>query len=697
MYKYFIYHTDLKQPKEIEMPVGWDALGKTLARDRKYHGIFLNYTTKLQFIKGGKNLIESLYQTYGVEAVIILIILRRDSESRYYLKDYEGRLNLTTRKLSRLYFECNVENTGFLQQFYNTQQIKYAVSDTGVQTINMPSIVLQEKLLGTTKGNLGEVTGVVTGHGLSYRGSNALNYVIFTPSDYDVDEFGEHFDYPYQVSTTDPTVSRLYFIKAKRKSTITDFSGHLYISSDPGIGTTHTLKWYLKYGTQKNGYTTVQLGGTLVSGGGDLAITGEFIFSVSSFDVAKNDEIYFYGVHTYPDATDTDDGSLYTTTSSLTNHYSTLSITARTLDDDSDAKIIPVFEFANNLIGKMTGKSNRLKSDFYGRTENGYSEDGAGSLRGITNGGQIKQKDISLNPIYGQFDQAFKTLKAIDNIGIGLETVNGVEYIRIEHFSFFYKKVELFKLNNILDIESTPITGDYSNSLETGYEKYDYSKLSSLDEFNTKRQFGLPITQIQNLLSYLSPYIGSGYTIELVRRDRINAATTKDQQADSNNFIIQLRRDGSDLIVDRDEDFTAITNVIAGATMYNFKLSPERMARAHGSELRSFLEKQKAQSIIQTFSEGNSQMTSQLATESAAVAENADIPIDSLDRPIFLSEQFAFKAKLTRPQLLTLFANPYGYISFSKTDRDYKRMYVLEAARNPNDNSVKFKGIQANI
>lgn len=690
MYKFYLYHPDLQKPTLIKTPVGWDSNTKTRNRDLNYHGVFINFTEQLQFIKDGKQIIHKLYEQYGIEAVIILTIFKLNKVSHKFELDYKGRLNLSTFKVNQTVATCNVENTGFLQQFYNQQQIKYAVSDSGVQTINLPSISLQKKLVGSHKNDDAAYED------LDYVGSDTPNYIIITPTLVDVDEITDRFDYPVQVSTTDPVVSRLYFIKITEKANVS-LSGHIYVKSEPQTTSDHTLKWFVKYGSVSGGFTTIQLGATVVNTGISF-VTADFDYSGVTFSVNKNDEIYFYGVHTYPSAFGSSIGFIRTKDDITPFHYLSIQIVADTLDADSDSEIIPVFEFLDNLIGKMTGQPNRLKSNFYGRTENGYSEDGAGSLRGITNGGLIKQQDITLKPIYAQFDQVFKSLKAIDNIGVGYQIINGVEYILIEPAEFFYQRTELFKLENVLDIEKSPIAGDYHNAAEFGYSKSDYSKLSSLDEFNTKRQFSTPITQVQSTLSYMSDLIASGYTIELVRRDRINTGTTKDQQADTDNFIIQLRRDGSDLIVDRDEDFTSITNLTAGGTMYNLKLSPERMVKTHGSELRSFLEKQKDQTVIQTSSVGNSQMTTQLATETTPVVENANILISDLARPVYLAEQYKFPVKLTAEQLAAMDANPYGYISFRKSvSNPYSHMYIMIAQAKGSDGSIDFVGRRANI
>jgi hypothetical protein len=159
-----------------------------------------------------------------------------------------------------------------------------------------------------------------------------------------------------------------------------------------------------------------------------------------------------------------------------------------------------------------------------------------------------------------------------------------------------------------------------------------------------------------------------------------------------------LRGAEGSFTVDLNQDFANVANVISPSTIYNLKLAPGRMARNHGNEVRAITEKMKDTAFMKfSYSEGNSSLVTKLTGEASSVSENIDVPIKNLNRPQVLGEVYSFKGKLTRQQLLTLFSNPYGYISFSESDRNYSHMYVLEASRNPVDNTVNFKGIAANI
>jgi hypothetical protein len=134
-YRFYLYHPELKQPKRITDPIGWDSSLKTIERDPNWHGVFFKYTPKLQFIKDGKAIIQSLYEQYGFEAEIELFIYKRSTARKFEI-DYRGRLNLTpgSLRIQKVYLTCNVDQTGFTQKLKNRQDVK----------VNLQSLLTQD-------------------------------------------------------------------------------------------------------------------------------------------------------------------------------------------------------------------------------------------------------------------------------------------------------------------------------------------------------------------------------------------------------------------------------------------------------------------------------------------------------------------------------------------------------------------------
>jgi hypothetical protein len=643
--------------------------------------------------------------------------MKRDAVTRRWLKDFEGRLNLTSLHVSRLYAECNVENTGFLQKFLNRQDVKVDLTKNtsqGGQSISVPTplnITLKGQVLrkvSLTK-SIFEPQSVGDTLSASMTGPIGTGVYYLLPNDNEMlsDELSLRItDIPAQIDVTDPSDNLIYYMKVSEAGTYlmnVDFycllqfgnpftdtaSGKLEVVIKTGQGGTYTTQVGAAYNFTTVTNLTFFDSSSLGSG------LPPYIHGYS-IDLKAGDQIYIYGKLTI---TSGFSGALVFKSfyGDSTKWFSaSISIQGDTITKDSPADVYLIHELANQVLSSICDKDNVLKSNFYGRPALGYASYGDGSKRAITNGYKIRGNNSK--PVSNAFKDLFAALKAIDNIGIGYEQDSiGNEFIRIEPMDYFYQKNEILRLDNVLDINRTLASEDFFNLIEVGYAKYDFNKLSHLDEFNTKRQFTLPITQISRTLSYLSPFIASGYTIELVRRDR-DLNLSRDNQADNDLYIIQLTGTEGSFSIDLNTDFTIATGVISPTTIYNKKLSPARMLRNHGNEIRSITEKMKDTGMLKfSYSEGNSGMSTQLSTETSPVVENADVAIKDLNKPQFLSDIYSFKAKLTRQQLLDLFANPYGYISFSHTTTDHMQMYILDATRNSNDNSLNFKGIAANI
>lgn len=76
-------------------PKGWDKTEILTKRDQKYHGIFREFSVKLEFYSGaGKEYIDEIYQTQGIDAEVTLLIEIECNGT--YETLYSGKLNLET-------------------------------------------------------------------------------------------------------------------------------------------------------------------------------------------------------------------------------------------------------------------------------------------------------------------------------------------------------------------------------------------------------------------------------------------------------------------------------------------------------------------------------------------------------------------------------------------------------------------------
>jgi hypothetical protein len=156
--------------------------------------------------------------------------------------------------------------------------------------------------------------------------------------------------------------------------------------------------------------------------------------------------------------------------------------------------------------------------------------DGCGAYKVITSGGLLRNVTKSL---YISFDELFDGLTAIDNIGVGYSDLEP-DALRVEAYEYFYKDDVLFEIN-VDEIKSKMkrriVSENYFKRVICGYSD-DYVKeyVSSIDEFNTPREYSLPVKNAEAELMRRCNLIASGYTIEYCRRHAYTQATEYDEK-----------------------------------------------------------------------------------------------------------------------------------------------------------------------
>lgn len=706
MYRFYIYHADLKQPVRLQYdPEGWNEQGKTRKRDMTWHGVFFEYTQKLRFVKDGRNLVAYFYETYGVEAELVLIVQKFSRAQRTFKTYYTGRFNLTSLKITTLYAECNIEQTGFLQKFKNRQDIKVNLSSLVTQSgkaieanaSETEEIELHSKVL--VKNFQTDFTPNQTQLAINL---NANRFLQISLEPTELNEIIDFFDYPNQVTDANPVDDKKYNWKIRESGSYTfNINLHQRVYAFTLFGAPPTvneediqnLEWFFVYG-KPGAYVTISMGQW--SHNGADPIVGLIVEPTYSATINLNaeDEVYLYA-----DVRVSSDLSGVAPLNVTRFENFNVSITANTTVPATNAPVVLLHEAFARVVESITDEPDSFRSEYYGRTDSeptAYDADGLGSLRGLINGSLIRGFPLVNKPVIISFKDLFEMGRAIDGIGVGITTTGLKQRVHVGPLTDFYKPQRVLQFAFVKDIEKEVATQFLYNELEAGYDRWNNERLNNLDEFNTKSEFALPLTQVRNRLSLRSPVIASGYTIEFVRRDRYIDGTTKDNDRDNDNFIIQLRRDDGSYVTDKDEDFAELNNLISPETVYNAKLSVMRNIRRNGRYIRSGLQHQEEAYIKRTYGEGNTTFSSRLSSEAAAINEN-QVQVKDLDRPLWLPELYTFKVKPTEAQNDALDADPYGLIEFSVSDKDFKKGYLVETVPDDESDLTTFKVLKANL
>lgn len=699
-YRYYLYHRDAAKWTRIKDPIGWNSLGKTIARDKDWHGIFFSYTPKLQFIKDGKSFIKYFFEKYGIEQDILVKIEKRNPRTRKFEQDYLGRLNLTTYKVGTITAECNIEaNVQMLQKLKNKQDVKVDLArlvdqaGNAIEPFSNESydVEFHSKVLNKIYEGRLEVGGsydVTVGNGKYFQ----------IDQDTVTSEIDNKYNYPIAENANRP--AELFAFQENIVSCTIDWKLMCFSASALPVG------W--KFQIQKNNDTPVDF--TLVKtcagfSGGSYAF---FRYTSSSLTFNIGDRVFIYGYNGSGSSVTlklmSTDAIILTTIGCDfdSDQVTGASLNANTTMEAVTRPVILWHEAWTRVLQSLTGIADPLRSTIYGRTDSevhDYADDGEHSLIGVINGHGLRDNS---KPFYVTFKDLVEASRAMHGAGIGIENIDGTERVRVEDLPFFYQAKRMMRLDYVKDIEKEVIAENYATEIENGTDKWTNNKFTNNDEFNGVRTWGLPITQVSAKMQLKNPYITSGSLLETVKRLKVDPS--RDTDNDYDNFVVQLRRDGGDFIPDKDDDFGSVTGILSPETAYNLKLSPKRCLLRNGRAIRSFLEKQSTDFVRFNSGDGNTGMVSQLTTEATPLTENADIRISDLDRPLFLPELYSFRAKLTLDQLQALQTtdpdaaqNVWQFIEFSDNNKDYKRGYLMQANPKPDSNEVELKLIKANI
>ena len=712
-------------------PKGWDKTELLFKRHSKYHGLFLDFSVKLEFYCGaGKEFIDDVYQNQGIDAEITILIEVDCNGSGSYETLYNGQIDLKS-------WESN-GNIGTRDSFTTVTIIEIGIAETVVKRI-------KEKI------NLSE---------LETLDGTALT--AFTFGSYDLNLHSKTIrlrSLMTGVSITDATsfigftTPRDLFIEIPLTSTTYDEVGvsvvtapHGYDSSagavEPIFTAVSTTSLTVDYNlifdftetnnsneriftlrvAYKNGTTFAAATETILASYGPLTdveddaiiqainLTGSFSPTVSA-----GSKLWVYlkldDYDTVPSGTTTSTGY------SITVNTLTVELSKDTTTTATTCKAFAIHEAGARIAQSITNQLDAFRSDFFGRKNsqpNTYSSNGCGSFTALTNGFQIRKFPITDRPIYMSLDDYFEGLNAIYNLGLGIEVGGSGYVIRIEPKEYFYSTNVLMRVGNIPDMKVVNGEEYYFNSLKIGYDKWQTENINGTEEFNSKREYSTLLKKIDKEIMAVSKFIAGGYALEVARRQLYNSSyATIDYKYDNENFIICLNRsvDGSGnpntlTTAEKNENYTTISNVLVPSTSYNLRISPSRNALRWNSVLSPGLIKKPGTSLKMTYKEGNALMESRFTADTCEgnynnelFTENQDIQWDGANTqnlPIWIPEIYEFDYPLSFTDYKNIKANPTYCLEISRTTSDYIKAYIIDIRYKPVIGMATFKLLRAN-
>ena len=707
-YKFFLNDT------EVTNPLNWESLTVNIKRSDIFYGTIRSFSQDLEFIQDGYEILRDAYANGGISAVISVLVQVWDPADYQFKDFFKGRINLDNYEEG--YSEegvpsikTNIEEDLFDRQWLSGIDISVPLlGDTDREGGVLPP--LANPIYGPD--NEYDLDTHSFGIFRAYRAEvnrNSFNQAPFLGKKFQEDEnhsfwvtigfddiavrtLSDVFTYGTVISESDPLALNKYVLNAQEPGVFDiaiDLVCTIRMDVDGNNDIIDKAQAIINLTKNESVIDTV----TIPEPPGNTSKTFNINYSVNrpSEVFAIEDKLYFYIELQYEFNAGFLDGRTVVERFEIDITSASISIEGIT---DTGNTFVPG-QFAGDsferILNYLTAQQGRVKSDFF--------TFGAGRLDFLTNGralrGFPREEDpsgIGGRDLFATFKDLFDTLDTIYSLGAGTELDPLTEEIilRIEERSYFYDNtVTVLDLGSEIKNYSLKAASDfYYDQIQIGFSRWEAKELgtTSLDEFNSKREYATQVSTKKNPYQRFSPYIGSGYIIEEKRRQLFSRIGEEQFDFDEDNFLIRTIEDGLGGFQSEEGGLSDTSGIINPGTVYNWRYSPARAVRNHlnfigASAFRG--------SAFWPFNGGEGNYTAVLN----GLSEEANI----LNFPdtIFTPEEIRLRAPLTFTQYSEILVNPRGLFTWiSPITGEEESGYLEEVNYNPSEYEADFRFIR---
>jgi hypothetical protein len=704
----------------IDEPEGWNSDEKELARNEQYFGIVSRFSNSSKFVGSGKEFIQLVYDIEGINAEIQLKREERHPQTDIWTLSYSGYLDLSTWETEGNKISIKF-NSGGLEQALKSRESEQVEIDRETSIDGKPIPVLNpitvnlegRKVFLKTKYGFSTIENTVE----LYRQTNgqtrgqsvpiplvletkshevAQSPLVSTRVDEDswdrsgAGELGLLF---FAVSDRDRTfrlkLDLSFYAKVLENDDINFFTFLVRLAKFQGASdylfkSNQVLFQTDDYGKINNKTITISIDQNIT------VLAGE---SLGLIVDQNHDGRNGYSSHLRIN---------------LSNIQANLILEENSFFEPSQTKAILAHEFMDQLVTINTNKQKAFYSEFLGRKDLGYTNDGAGAFMGITHGFWVRQFDKYpipsevpkvenlFKPLTTNIRDAIQSLNAIWNVGIGIERIGYKEIVRMEEKSYFFNNNVTIRLpNQVKNVKRSVAAQYYYSSLEFGSEKGgDYEEANGLDEYNTKSTYTTVINRIKETYSMISKYRFDSYGLEFARRKPKFLDDTADTKYDSDVFVLDLKKGTSNTYDQRkwQDDFSKEpTGVFDPSSATNLRFSPFNCLLRHSWWFAGGFQKYITDYVRYGSSVANSQLKTKLIGKNE-YAENGTIINSELSKARFFPEWIEFEhivdfeiAKQlegTSDILGKKIPNFYGLIEFTNERNETEKGFLFSVKPN---------------
>lgn len=364
----------------------------------------------------------------------------------------------------------------------------------------------------------------------------------------------------------------------------------------------------------------------------------------------------------------------------------------KTAYQDTDAQGYLIHDVIFGVLQRLGLGDTPFHSEFLGSTltnSRAYASNGCGWMYSVLKGLQIRQYDLTEKPFFVSFNQIWKGINPLLNLGLGYEIINGINTITIEEKEEFFDETCIISFDNVRDIESSYDKEHFFKKIRTGFGKWESESTSGIDDTQTKHAYATRFIKTGEELNLESDFIAASLAIEKTRRSK--KKKTQDYKFDNDIFIIALNETplGADNYTpELDENFNSITGLLNSETRYNTILTPLRSLLRWANLIGGCLQKYATSSYKFVEGQGNYDMVSDYSCAGGnqcqavicdSLAENADISLASYNSVfgyLFYPMEYKMNLPMTWDQFLTIKNYPKKAIAVSQTDENHFRFFI---------------------
>jgi len=370
-----------------------------------------------------------------------------------------------------------------------------------------------------------------------------------------------------------------------------------------------------------------------------------------------------------------------------------LKITADTLYFDSVCESLFLHDVAGSISDRIIGGDNKFYSEYLGSTQTNYRAydlDGCGWAFILAQGLQIRQYTLAQKQFSLSFKNWWDGINPIENLGLGYDTIDGQEVIRVEEKQFFYDTTPIIYFNWANNIIESYDKDYIFSTIKTGYKEWQSLDISGIDDPQTNHDYSTLFQTVGQPIDITSSFVAAGLAIESTRRTFKDKAN--DNRFDDKIFIIainpdQLSSPANTYKPELNENFNSITNLLNPETRYNSTLTPARNLVRWGNLLFGCLQDYLTSVIKFNKGEGNYAMIGDYSGSAPGICFNIISDALSEKQDISLAAYGAGISHLFQPIILE-FKYPLSYTNY-KLIRD-NRKNAIAVSESDSDHSICF-------